>query len=466
MRRNISEHRSLNALVKSLTLLPMNGEPRVVVVGAGVGGLCAAALLAHRGERPLVIERLDRIGGRASTELIDGFLINVGAVGLELGGEMQALFEEVDAPYVVPEPEQPIAVRIKGRTFNASHPIWRRLIDDVLLRGGGMLARRRWSDVPDHDPPDAESFAAWLSRYTRNQTVHRVMRNISAALLSVNTHEVSARAMITYFTQKGGFRRFGYLPGGTISAWQSLAGAIERDGGEIWLSASVVELCVRDGRVESIVVDRGGERLEVETADVISNVGPRATVALCGAEHFPAAYVERVERDQRAAAMICFHLASREPLMGRAGLVFFADTERICGLAYLSSSAPDLGPPGWHVYVVGAVPDPAIGAFDEEAEIARAWAEFVAEVPRAADAKLITTRVSRDEWPCQRTVIGRDLPQATPIANLWNVGDAARAYPNAGTQGCAESARLAVDSLLRGTLQPWSTRRGMQVPSL
>ena len=427
-------------------------ESRPVVIGAGVGGLCAAALLAHRGRRPIVIERSDRIGGRASTELVDGFLINVGAVGLELGGEMQALFEEVGAPYVVPEPAQPIVVRAGGRTFNASHPIWRWLIDGVLLRAGGVLARRRWpgSDSGDVDAPGEESFSAWLARRTRNETVHRAMRNVSAALLSVNTHELSARAMITYFTQKGGFRRFGYLPGGTISAWRALQGAIERDGGEVWLSSEVRSVRVSDdGVVTGVVVERAGGVFELETDAVISNAGPRATIALCGAERFTPSYLERVERDQQSAAMITFHLASREPLMGRAGLVFFADTERLCALAYLSSSAPDLGPPGWHVYVAGVVPDPAVGPFDADAETARGWAELVREVPAVLNARLITTRVSRDEWPCQRAVIGRDLPQETPIAGLWNVGDAARAYPNAGTQGCAESARLAVDALMR-----------------
>ena len=100
------------------------------------------------------------------------------------------------------------------------------------------------------------------------------------------------------------------------------------------------------------------------------------------------------------------------------------------------------------VVVIVATPDPAVGPFDADAEIALAWQELVSQVPAVRGARLITTRVMRDEWPCQRAVIGHDLPQATPLVNLWNVGDAARAYPNAGTQGCAESARLAVDALL------------------
>ena len=39
-----------------------------LVIGAGAGGLCAAARLAHRGRHTLLIESRDRVGGRASTE--------------------------------------------------------------------------------------------------------------------------------------------------------------------------------------------------------------------------------------------------------------------------------------------------------------------------------------------------------------------------------------------------------------
>ena len=61
-------------------------EADAVVIGAGAGGLCAAARLVHAGLRPIVVESLDRLGGRASTEVIDGFTVNVGAIALEVGG--------------------------------------------------------------------------------------------------------------------------------------------------------------------------------------------------------------------------------------------------------------------------------------------------------------------------------------------------------------------------------------------
>ena len=60
----------------------------VLVIGAGMGGLCAAALLSHAGYRTLVAERLPRIGGRCSTIEYKGFKCAAGAIGPEMGGQL------------------------------------------------------------------------------------------------------------------------------------------------------------------------------------------------------------------------------------------------------------------------------------------------------------------------------------------------------------------------------------------
>jgi len=54
------------------------GGPRVVVVGGGIGGLASAALLARGGARVTLLERHERVGGRAGTLTVDGFRFDTG----------------------------------------------------------------------------------------------------------------------------------------------------------------------------------------------------------------------------------------------------------------------------------------------------------------------------------------------------------------------------------------------------
>lgn len=53
-------------------------ESDVVIVGAGLAGLSAAVELSRSGYQVLVIEAADRVGGRVSTDLVDGFRLDRG----------------------------------------------------------------------------------------------------------------------------------------------------------------------------------------------------------------------------------------------------------------------------------------------------------------------------------------------------------------------------------------------------
>jgi len=64
---------------------PTTDSPHVVVVGGGLGGLTAAALLGRAGLRVTVCERTGTLGGRAATHVRDQFHLNLGAHALYLG---------------------------------------------------------------------------------------------------------------------------------------------------------------------------------------------------------------------------------------------------------------------------------------------------------------------------------------------------------------------------------------------
>ncbi|TCK24539.1 phytoene desaturase family protein [Pseudonocardia endophytica] len=419
-----------------------------LVVGAGAGGLFAAARLAHAGYRTLVVERMDKVGGRASSTDVDGFTVNDGAIVIEVGGITEETFAEVGAEFDVRTPSVPVLYRVGGRNLDVTRGGWGVLLSTLTRQGAKLLSGIGAARTDDDALPGEElSTADWVARYSRSEAVQGVFRNMCASVFAVGSDELPARVFLTYFTRRSAFKRFGFCPQGTIGIWRSLAETITARGGEVWLSSEVSALHVSDGRVTGATVERDGGPVEITCTVAVSDTGPAATAALLGDGDLPADYRERVRAADRPCAMLAVNFASRERLLDVPGLLLFSTTDRLCYVASFTETCPEMAPPGWHLYVGASVPTPSVGAFDADDETERLLADLRKEVPGFDEARVLSTAVMRDGWPPQRAVAGYDLPPDTPVPNLWNVGDGVKEYANGGTTACAETAKLVVDRI-------------------
>ena len=142
-------------------------------------------------------------------------------------------------------------------------------------------------------------------------------------------------------------------------------------------------------------------------------------------------------------------LSSQDRLIEVPGMLLFSKSRRLCYIANFTDTCPEMAPPGWNLYVGTSVPKPAVGDFDEAAEIELLKEDLREHVQGFDSARVLSITVTRDGWPPQRAVAGHDLPHTTPIANLWNVGDGVKEYANGGTTACAETAKLVRAALKR-----------------
>jgi phytoene dehydrogenase-like protein len=210
------------------------------VIGAGAGGLCAAARLAHAGLQTLVVDDRNRIGGRASTEEIDGFTVNIGAIAIELGGVFEETFNTVGARLDIRTPEPASSFYIDGKLIDVGRGGWSLLLGQLTKQASRIL--EKFADARAGNLPDGrQSTEDWLKSYTSNASVHAIFRNLCAAIFACNADELPARAFLTYFTSKGAFKRFGFCPEGTIGVWNALASVIKRNG-DIWLATPAVAI--------------------------------------------------------------------------------------------------------------------------------------------------------------------------------------------------------------------------------
>lgn len=72
---------------------PHSEKPKVVVIGAGLGGLSAAISLASEGFAVELLEKNDKVGGKLNTLTKDGFTFDLGPSILTMPHIFQALFD-------------------------------------------------------------------------------------------------------------------------------------------------------------------------------------------------------------------------------------------------------------------------------------------------------------------------------------------------------------------------------------
>src|SRR5450755_2224599 len=70
-----------------------------VIVGAGLAGLTAANALADTGAKVTVVEQSDEPGGRARTQHVGGYSLNLGPHALYRGGVAARTFSKWNIPF-------------------------------------------------------------------------------------------------------------------------------------------------------------------------------------------------------------------------------------------------------------------------------------------------------------------------------------------------------------------------------
>ena len=115
-----------------------------------------------------MVERLDKVGGRASTDDIDGFKVNNGAIVIETGGITEQTCHEVGAAFDIREPKPPLLYRIGGKDVDVTGGGWGFLLSKLTRQGAKLLsglgAARQDSGLPE----DELSTADWVRKFTKN----------------------------------------------------------------------------------------------------------------------------------------------------------------------------------------------------------------------------------------------------------------------------------------------------------
>jgi all-trans-retinol 13,14-reductase len=317
----------------------------VIVIGAGIGGLSAAALLAKAGKSVLLVERHDRPGGcahgfsrrryrfDAGVHLVSGCgaegyrngrIIHRIAQALGVSGETRFIPASPYARAAYPDlavnlhsgedafvsalterfPEERDNLRALSRLC--------RNVAEELMMAEEVLERAKSESISP-----ARSLAN-LFRY-RRATLAGVLdefiadtrlKSAYASLWPYLGLPPSRLSFLSWATMAAGYTyEGGYYCRGTFQSYADLlAESLGKHGGELLLKASVRRICTERDRATGVILENGQI---IRASAVISNIDTRQTAELLiGRDRLPDGYWDNIVRLSPSMSSFVVYLAT------------------------------------------------------------------------------------------------------------------------------------------------------------
>ena len=338
----------------------------VVFVGAGIGALCAAGLLAAKEKKKiLVLERATQLGGRATSfvgdelgswddyvrplgvagrtrvhralpdsdtiigeKRLDGYVFETGIHGIFPWGRITHILNAIGKPVPL-APNDAAAFYADGRFHRVrrgerfpwmserDHNETKKLVREML-----KMDPREIDDL-DHVP-----FKVWLRERTDSERAiefHNVMAGINLTLTDLEKMSTGDNVRINrqcvfagYNMANGGTGALG--DPGYRMVFDRLAESIRAAGGDVRMESRVSEILVRGRQVTGVAVQGPRGTYEVTAPAVVSNIPIQNTFTVLPENLFPADWVQRV-RGLWSAGGLCVTYGMRRPLLREAAYV-------------------------------------------------------------------------------------------------------------------------------------------------
>lgn len=318
----------------------------VVVIGAGLGGLTAAAYLAkYRGKRVLVLEHHTIPGGYAHEFRRGAFRFEVSLHALDgiapggwtypllrdLGVLDRVPFHRLDPIYTALFPEHEVVAHADHITYEASlirdfpHEAQgiRQLVDEMkmmfyelrrFVEDGKLNRLPTMEDFPATYPSMlaamGQSWHSFMSEYISDPQLQGIISALWPYYGLPNDRLCAATFILPWVS----YHVYGayYPEGGSMAMSRAIEQTILEHGGDIRYKQTVERIEMRDGMAVAVETNTG---VRVEADTFVSNANaPDTMLKMIGKEHLPTDYVQKIEQENPAISSLVVYLGLNRDL--------------------------------------------------------------------------------------------------------------------------------------------------------
>jgi phytoene dehydrogenase-like protein len=281
----------------------------VIVVGAGPGGVCCAALLAKKGLKVLVLDKNERVGGKTMRVSVKGFTCEMWPTGglPTRGGSWLEAFRALGIESRFNAVLKDIGLAYRRRGGKWSHSVTRmdpyELPDpNVMFDDWGLTAGERevavqvLADVAMMPPEkidalDGVTVKEYMAQYDNlPRPLYEYFAYLTHAF-NVGLVDLVPMSETTKAFQRLMDQPLGYPAGGYGRMVEDMAEVLKADGGEVKTRTRVERIMIENGRATGVITRDAVFKAPI----VVSNAGIQPTVLkLVGEQHFDKTYASYV----------------------------------------------------------------------------------------------------------------------------------------------------------------------------
>ena len=461
----------------------MTNKKNICIIGAGIGGLAAGALLTKKGYKVTIFEKESLVGGRALSfdpssmtineykNLLSRFHMNVPFSKPDL----QTIFKKnmmkgykLDLGYHA----------IGGGALANINSILSEFDDHVeILESYVGLIKENGYDFPFLSTADklkifprilqllfaSEKTMKQLDNVSITETINRygqgkmrlILEIFSRSITTINNLDLISTGE-TFRSQRNlykGSKPVGYPKNGLGSVHQKLVDFITQNGSEINLEKPVKKIIINENKATGVVV---GDK-EYHFDAVVSNILVQDLFTIADEKHFPKEYVKGI-KSLRGTGSLCAYYSLKKIDSGLLGKTFHfiernigVEGNDVVGMIDFMATAPDAGLSPSEEYLVQSY----IVCNPKEAKDQKTLKTLRKLLDKNLK-QLIPDFRSNLNWAIYPAIwhldgvaktIDNEKPKIeTPVNNLYLIGDCVKA-PGIGFNCALNSARILINIL-------------------